>query len=318
MPDFHTLPLNPDGTIRSSVHRRVTGNPYTHLAWEEWLVDHLAPDAHALFLYGNPPTVVLGKNQNVWRETDPRLLAARDVTLARRISGGGAVYHDAGNLNVSLIGPRRSYSGDACTAMIQAALADFGIVAEADARQVLTVAGRKVSGAAFCYRRQVVMHHCTLLVHTDLDALEACLRPALPSLRTHAVDSVRARVANLSEFVPELQSQPLADALERHFRERFARDAWQPTNGYPLLAWEAFQARIDHHAGDAWVYDHSPTFRAPTSVDGVAVELVVRKGRVETVEAVDEADQSLAAGLDKRWRGTRFLEPEVRRLVGLA
>ncbi len=186
---------------------------FANLALEDLLLDGADDFAPILLLYVDKPCVVIGKNQVPWRECATVRLRADGVPLARRISGGGTVYHDEGNLNYSFIVPRNSYSQDEIFATILRALDSLGIEAHAGANNGLFIGERKFSGTAFCYRRRHVLHHGTLLVSTDLDKLRRYCAPALPQISTRAIASKPASVMNLSEVRTDLDAEILSDAI---------------------------------------------------------------------------------------------------------
>jgi lipoate-protein ligase A len=169
-----------------------------NLAVEEWLLDN-APHLPVLFLCVNSPCVVIGKNQNPWRECRLSLMEKEGVPLARRISGGGAVYHDEGNLNVSIIVPRTEYREEKQYELIFQTLEKFGINASRLGKNSLAVDGKKFSGQAFCFRGQHVLHHGTLLVNADLARLGRYLGPEVEGIQTKAVASVPSEVMNLAD-----------------------------------------------------------------------------------------------------------------------
>jgi len=177
---------------------------YHNLALEEWLLDHADGRAPVLFLFVNSPCVVIGKNQNPWRECRLSLMEKESVPLARRVSGGGAVYHDEGNLNIGVIVPRTEYREEKQYELVFQTLEKFGIKASKVRKNTLAAGGKKFSGQAFCFRRQHVLHHGTLLVSSDLKRLGRYLGPELDGIETKAVASVPSEVMNLSEAAPGL------------------------------------------------------------------------------------------------------------------
>ena len=277
-----------------------------HLALEDWLLDNLAPEARVLLLYRSQPAVVLGKNQNLWRETDPAVLATEGVALARRVSGGGAVYHDPGNLNFAFLVPREGYDGDALSAVVLTALRSLGVAAELGPRSVLQVDGRKISGNAFCYRRQWTLHHGTLLLSADLARLSRCLQPALPELATHAVASVRSPVLNLG-----LAAADVVAALVAAWRAELPGGAELPLyRGLPpAVDANALADCLRKHVSTEWLYDMNPTFICPIETPSGELRLRVRHGHIQGVEP---AGDSRAAVLDKAWRDTRFKARSMR------
>lgn len=181
-----------------------TTDPYRNLAIEEYLFLH--SDDDVLLLWQNEPTVVIGKNQNAYAELALDVIRERGVHIARRITGGGAVYHDLGNVNFSLISTTKGRDGldfaAFCAPMIEA-LAGLGIRAELSGRNDLLVDGKKISGNAQHASGDRVLHHGTLLFDSDLDALSAVLRVDEEKLRARAVRSVRSRVTNLRPYLAE-------------------------------------------------------------------------------------------------------------------
>lgn len=188
---------------------------FENLALEDVLLDRAAEFAPLLLIYVNDPCVVIGKNQVPWRECATGRLRDDGVPVARRISGGGTVFHDAGNLNYSFILPRDGYRQENFFKIILAALAELEIRAAVGPHNGLFSGERKFSGTAFCYRRQHVLHHGTLLVNADLDRLRRYCTPALPQIATKAIASRPASVVNLRELRSDLTIEMLADAIIR-------------------------------------------------------------------------------------------------------
>ena len=134
---------------------------YFNLAAEEYLLRSFGQDV--FMLWQNEPSVVIGKHQNVWAEINPAFIQERDIKVVRRFSGGGAVYHDLGNLNFTFIESSRNADFDKYTSLMVDLLAEVGVPAEADSRRGLTVQGLKISGSAQCIHRGKCMYHATLL-----------------------------------------------------------------------------------------------------------------------------------------------------------
>ncbi len=193
-------------------------DPHYNLALEETLLGR-AGDAVILYLWQNQNTVVIGKNQNPWRECKTALLTEEGGHLARRLSGGGAVFHDLGNLNFTFLMPQPAYDLDKQLTVIQRAVASFGIAVERSGRNDLVAQGRKFSGNAFYKNGTQAYHHGTLLVDADLEQLGRYLSPSKLKLQAKGVDSVRSRVGNLRELAPGITIEALKAALVRSFTE---------------------------------------------------------------------------------------------------
>jgi len=197
------------------------GDGWMNLAADEYFLDHLGPEDLLLYLYVNERAVIIGRNQNPWRECDTAAMEQDGVQLVRRCTGGGAVYHDGGNLNFSFICGKDLYDAEHQNAIILNAVRSFGISAEATGRNDLLSGGRKFSGHAFCSRGEMRQHHGTLLVNADLGVLQKYLTVSAEKLKAKGVASVRSRVVNLSELatgltVPQMKTA-LRAAAERTF-----------------------------------------------------------------------------------------------------
>lgn len=230
---------------------------WTNLGTDEWFLEHIAPDEMALYFYINANAVILGRNQNPWAECDLAAMERDHVQLVRRITGGGAVYHDCGNLNFSFIAGVNRYDQDRQLHLILEAVRALGIPCEATGRNDLTAGGRKFSGNAFCMRSKVKQHHGTLLVDSDLDRLQNYLRVDPRKLRAKGTKSVRARVCNLSDFVPGLRVETLLEALKAAFERAYGP---YETLEAQALPWADIRPYVEKHASWEWRLGETPQF----------------------------------------------------------
>lgn len=196
---------------------RRSRDPFLNLAVEAHLMERVPDDAAVLYLWQNDKTVVIGRNQNAWRECRAEELEAAGGHLARRLTGGGAVYHDEGNLNFTFCAPEALYDVEKQTAVIAAAARAFGIAAERTGRNDLTAEGRKFSGNAFRRSGGKRLHHGTVLIDGDMTAMTRWLDAEGSKLRAKGVRSVPSRVINLRELAPELTVDAFAEAMKRSF-----------------------------------------------------------------------------------------------------
>ena len=194
-------------------------DPYYNIATEKYLLENLNTGDCVLYLWQNKNTVVIGRNQNAWAECRTTLLEEEGGKMARRLSGGGAVFHDMGNLNFTFLVKDEDYDVDKQLSVIQTALAGLGLVAEKSGRNDLLVEGRKFSGNAFYHRNGNAYHHGTLLVSADMEKLSRYLTPPKAKLEAKGVASVRSRVANLKEFAPELTCDGLRGYMTQAFSQ---------------------------------------------------------------------------------------------------
>ena len=275
-----------------------------NLAVEELLLEQVERFAPALFLWRSGPGVVVGKNQNPWRECRTDLLAAEGITLARRVSGGGTVYHDPGNLNFTLVVAREAYDEARQFALVRRALRALGVQAELLNRSSLAVDGSKVSGNAFCFRRGAALHHGTLLIDADLTRLRRYLAPPEATYRTHAIASIPAPVENLSVLCPGLERRTVEYALCSAFRAAYGGGDEIRTVDAALLS--GLADRRERFASAAWRLGRTPAFTVafslPEGRGARTAELQVRQGRVTEVLV----DGTASAGLTARLAGCRY------------
>lgn len=179
-------------------------NPCVNLAMEERLLDTVQDGEATVYLWQNERTVVIGKKQNACAECNLTALREDGGRLVRRLSGGGAVYHDLGNLNFTFLSKAADENTGRNLEIIAGALRLFGLEPQKSGRNDLLLNGRKFSGNAFCTRKGNAYHHGTLMLNVDAERIERYLRVSSAKLEKHAVRSVRARVINLSELAPEI------------------------------------------------------------------------------------------------------------------
>lgn len=207
-------------------------DPAKNLATEEYLTFRAAPDEVTLYLWQNANTVVIGRNQNPWKECRLETMREEGCTLARRISGGGAVYHDLGNLNFTFIAQKDLYDVERQTEVILRAVQMLGIDAEKNGRNDLTIEGKKFSGHAYFKQGKYCYHHGTIMVDVNRDVLSRYLNVSAAKLRSKGVDSVRSRVTNLTEYRPGLTIPEMQQALIRAFEEVYGA-AYRGASGEP-------------------------------------------------------------------------------------
>ena len=200
-------------------------NPYHNLDIEKYLLYTLPPNGCTLYLWQNAHTVVIGRNQNAWAECRCALLEEEGGLLARRLSGGGAVYHDLGNLNFTFLCPTAEEDIAKNLQVIQTACAMAGILAERSGRNDLLADGRKFSGNAFYHSKGKSYHHGTLLINADTEKMTRYLTPPKAKLEAKGIQSVRSRVVNLSELAPDLTCKQMEKYLIAAFEQVFALPA---------------------------------------------------------------------------------------------
>ncbi|MBU0679349.1 MAG: lipoate--protein ligase [Verrucomicrobia bacterium] len=238
---------------------------FRNLAVEEYLLDHVDDLAPTLFLWRSKDAVVIGKNQIPWRECCIGLIEKDGCALARRVSGGGAVYHDEGNLNYAFFVQRQGYKDAVFYQLVIDALGSLGVRAGMMGKNSIAVSGKKISGNAFALRRNAAMHHGTLLVSADLKKLGRYLKKGDDRFESHAVESISAPVTNLSELSPGITMSAVEDALIAQFGP-------QKEVAVSSLDQADLTARTDRYRSWEWRFGKTPKFEFTSSEGRVTVE----------------------------------------------
>lgn len=215
------------------------------------------PDEIVLFLWQNDNTVVIGRNQNPYKECDIKKLKEDGVQLVRRMSGGGAVYHDSGNLNFSFIADNINYDAELNINVILKGISRFGIHGYFNGRNDLMVQGRKFSGNAFINRNGIKCHHGTLLVDADLDRLASYLTVSPLKLQSKGIASVASRIINLSDISKEINIESLKAALIDSFNKLYKTKAQIIAVNEKTIDVTAY---LEKYASWEWNYSESPDF----------------------------------------------------------
>ena len=201
-----------------------TYNPWQNLAIEKHLSDNIKEGELWLYLWQNQNTVVLGKNQNALRECRVQLLEQEGGFLARRSSGGGAVYQDLGNLNYTFIASQERYDIKRQLKTVQDACLEYGITTHFSGRNdLLTEDGRKFSGSAFSMLSKGKVQHGTLMIDVNIDKMKRYLTPSPQKLKARGVQSVNSRVCNLKEMNSQLSVEGMRRALCHSFEKNYGQ-----------------------------------------------------------------------------------------------
>jgi lipoate-protein ligase A len=234
-------------------------DPWYNLALEEHLFENAKNDEVTLFLWQNDNTVVIGRNQNPWRECGHNELEYDGGKLARRLSGGGAVYHDLGNLNFTFIAKENLFNIKKHLQVIIEAVKLFSINAEFSGRNDIVANGRKFSGNAFYHDKDNCYHHGTLLVSSDITKLGKYLHVNKEKIKSKGIESVEARVTNLSWINPDIDIYNLSESLEKSFEFVYSNTISKTAIFDGDIS--KFEKVYKKHASWKWRYGETPNFQ---------------------------------------------------------
>ena len=292
-----------------ALYQGVSHDPYYNLAVEQYLLEHVAEGQCILYLWQNQNTVVIGRNQNPWKECRTTLLAEEGGHLARRLSGGGAVFHDLGNLNFTFLVPQEDYDLSRQLTVIQEAVRGLGIPAEKSGRNDILADGRKFSGNAFYKHNGKAYHHGTLLVDVDMQKLGRYLNPSLAKLKAKGVDSVRSRVVNLKELNGDITIETLKQALA----EAFSRVYDLPLTEIRQEQLDAAQIHQLAQRNESWEWNFGQKLPFTFSSEErflwgcVQVQLQVENGIIHQAKIYSDAmDWQIGAALETALVGCQF------------
>lgn len=207
-------------------------NPYYNMAFDEYCLESLPIDEPVFFLWQNRPAVIVGFNQEVNTEVNLDYLKENGIDLVRRVTGGGAVYHDLENLNYTIVGRSEDLERDypEYASLLVKALQTLGVPATLSGRNDILVEGRKVSGFAKRVCKNRLMVHGTLMYNVDVDVLTHVLNPSTTKLQSKGIASVRSRVANLCDYLPEIPDiQTFSQRLEEILSNNYTDTEYQLT-----------------------------------------------------------------------------------------
>ena len=295
-------------------------HPYKNLAVEEYLLLHCKPQECILYLWQNQNTVVIGRNQNAWKECKVESLEENGGHLARRLSGGGAVYHDLGNLNFTFLVSKENYSIDRQLEVIVKAVQKLGAKAEKSGRNDILIDGKKFSGNAFYEQEQHCYHHGTLMMNVNKEMLSKYLTVSKEKLQSKGVNSVKSRVVNIKELVPDITVDRMKEALREAFEEVYGGQA-------EVLSMEKSEPaevnNITERLG-SWnwkfgrkiPFDETLTHRF--NWGQISLDMCVQEGRIaDIIVYTDALKPAIAEEIPKYLKGIKYKKDNICTELGL-
>lgn len=292
--------------------------PYPNLALEEYLLYSVQPGECILYLWQNEHTVVIGRNQNCWKECKIHQLEEEGGYLVRRLSGGGAVFHDLGNLNFTFLVHKEDYDVNRQLEVIIRAVRSFGLQAEQTGRNDITLDGRKFSGNAFYSADGRSYHHGTILIRVDMESLSRYLNVSAKKIQSKGVDSVKSRVVNLSDYNPEITIESMAQALIRAFGEVYGSAALEIPESE--IDQQEIRRLTDKFASDEWKFGRSIPFSVELEErypwGDIQLQLQVDRGIVQEAKAYsDGMDVDFVAALPEALKGALYREDSLLKRI---
>ncbi|MBO9128713.1 lipoate--protein ligase [Bacillus sp. 165] len=307
-------------------------DPTINLAIEEYCLKNLDVNETYLLFYINEPSIIIGKNQNTAEEINANYVKEKGIHVVRRLSGGGAVYHDLGNLNFSFITKddgESFHNFRKFTEPVIEALQKLGIKAELSGRNDILAEGRKISGNAQFSTKGRMFSHGTLLFDSQIEDVVSALNVKLDKIQSKGIKSIRSRVANISEFIQR-------DVTIEQFKQLLLQSIFNTDDLIPSYEltendWEAiYKLSEERYRNWEWNYGKSPKFNVQHShrfpVGQIDVRLEVTKGVVEEckiygdffgVEDVKELEQRLIGlKFDKDEFQSALADMEMQRYFG--
>jgi lipoate-protein ligase A len=257
--------FKPRGTQMKYINN-ISTNPYYNLALEEYFLKSRLDDEF-IILWQNEPSIIIGRNQNTLEEINAEYVRDNNINVVRRISGGGAVYHDLGNLNFSFVlktAPDEFLDFQKFTLPVVRALENMGVKAELLGRNDITIDGKKISGNAQYVYGSRLLHHGTLLFDSDLDRLQSALNVKADKIVSKGIKSVRSRVTNIIDFLNE-RTDVLS--FKSHIRDCFF-EYHRDTEEYCLTEEDQNSIRSlmqNKYTSWDWNYGQSPPFNYKNS-----------------------------------------------------
>ncbi len=287
-------------------------NPYFNVALDSWLVREAPADEDYVMLWQNRPAVIIGRYQNTHQEVHIDYADAHDIAIVRRMSGGGAVYHDMGNLNFSMVVSTEDQPFNdfqRFTRPVVETLAHYGVVAELTGRNDVTLDGKKFSGNAQYRTPTRLLHHGTILFNENLDDVEDVLNVNPDKIAGKGIKSVRSRVTNVQPYLPHgVELEEFRSTLLQYIGQHNGgiREPWSLNEEQQMRV----QELVDHRFGQwGWNFGQSPPFnyRGQERFDQGSIEALVY--------VVQDHIESLTLYGD--FLGDRDISPLIQRLTGL-
>jgi lipoate-protein ligase A len=309
------------GQVFMEYYKSTSVDPHFNLALEEYMFNEMDQAKEYFMLWQNANAVIVGRFQNTAGELNAGYVRDHKIDVVRRLSGGGAVYHDLGNLNYTFIRHSREEEipdFSFFTTPLIDTLATFGVTAQSSGRNDVIVDGRKISGTAQYGKAGRVMHHGTILISSDLSVMTKALQVSKDKIQSKGIASVRSRVANLNEFIKDISLKDLITAFLNQLDRTEGIHQCDFNNQDIIQA-----AKLQREKYDLWEWNYgsSPPYtvekaRHVDNVGRIQLYLQIKKGRLVSFHSHGDyfGSEDLSA-LVKRLHGCRMEDTELQKAL---
>jgi lipoate-protein ligase A len=303
--------------------RNESKDPHFNLALEEYVFYNFDPSQEYVLLWQNEPSVIIGRNQNTVEEINSRFIKENNINVVRRMSGGGAVYHDLGNLNYTFIVNSDmdvASNFKKFTKPVMSALSELGVTAEFSGRNDITIDGKKFSGNAQLYSKNRLLHHGTIMFNSNLAVVQEALNVKIDKLQSKGVKSVRSRVTNVYPYLNEkITVEEFKDTLLRFFLD----DDNYKAKEYILTETDLAAVRDlmeKKYQTWEWNYGESPAFEVEKSqrFEGghLSIRFNVKDGNLQELKIYgDFFGKKDTSDIENLLKGKQFQEKVIRGML---
>ena len=267
-----------------------TTDPAFNLALEQYVFDNMDRNEEYFMLWQNNNTVVVGKNQNTFAEVNEKVVSEKNITVVRRLSGGGAVYHDLGNINFTFIMDAKNHS-DLNIQLFCQPVADLlntlGVPAQVNGRNDITIEGKKFSGNSQYLKQNRIMHHGSILFQSDLSVVFSVLNVSADKFQSKATKSVKSRVTNLSPYLPS--SITLEDFKKLLLKHILGDENTKPYTLTPQDLEAIEKIKQERYDRWEWNYGSSPNYSVEKSrrfdnCGKIEIHMNTEKGHISEIQ----------------------------------
>ena len=298
------------GGIKLAVYYYISESKdgWLNLAVDNFFIHNLSKNDILLYFYINKNAVIIGKSQNAWRECNLDAMERDKTQLVRRHTGGGAVFHDENNLNFSFVMSEKNYDLARQLDVVCRVITKLGLEPEISGRNDILIDGKKFSGNAFASIRNMISHHGTLLINTDLNRLSNYLNVSEKKMNAKGIKSVKSRVCNLCDFDPSITVSQVLNIFRQEFAKEYGEaEEYKFNDGELAEVDKLYKEQMSWE----WKLGRTPSFdyaiEERFSFGEIQILFDVREGRIIDVTVYTDAlDTEIVSSVKDVLIGVKF------------